>query len=245
MSVNQIFTFIPRGVSWGLDIDVDQVVMQSIQKYDTLDSLGYTTTLALAFIPENLVDMLRVELHTPNSRLFNNPEAPVREMMSMIDPSIPLLGGSVPSGSQPSGSPVGTDAAKGGSDGDESGGGGSGPGPGGSGSSAPVRPAAVAVGVSTVVGATIYGAAMFFVARRYRARRKLHYRSRSVGSSLNGNRTRETLFPGLFMSGGRGDGYRSTTPYATGGRNSQNSGGSARTQMISAPVMAENSLGWN
>jgi len=52
------------------------------------------------------------------------------------------------------------------------------------------------------------------------------------------------------MSGGRGEGYQSTTPYATGARDSQNSGGgsargSARTQMISAPVMAENSLGWN
>jgi hypothetical protein len=53
-----------------------------------------------------------------------------------------------------------------------------------------------------------------------------------------------------LMSGGRGDGYGSTTPYAAGARDSQNSGGgsargSARTQMISAPVMAENSLGWN
>jgi len=195
------------------------------------------------------VDVLKVELHTPNSRLFNNPEAPVREMMSMIDPSIPLLGGLVPSVSQPQGGSTVTDPANGGSEGD-GGNGGSGPGPGGSASSSPVRLSAIGVGLGAVTGAVAYGAAMFFVARRYRRRRKLHYRSNSAASNIDGNRTRESFFPGPLMSGGRGDGYGSTTPYAAGARDSQNSGGgsargSARTQMISAPVMAENSLGWN
>jgi hypothetical protein len=96
-----------------------------------------------------------------------------------------------------------------------------------------------------VAGATLYGAAMFLVARRYKRKNAGHQRSSSV--MLGGNRR-----PGevsALVSGGVGTGYRSTGRNS-GGSGSTDSGssrgthGSGRTY-ISPPMMAENSLGWN
>jgi len=101
------------------------------------------------------------------------------------------------------------------------------------------------VGIVTAgVGvAAAYGAAMFLIARRYKKRRLAHRRSSSV---LNPAEMRQSGSPallggaGAFMSGGR------TTPgHDRNSRGSGRTGNSARTQQISAPMMAENSLGWN
>lgn len=101
------------------------------------------------------------------------------------------------------------------------------------------------VGIVTAgVGvAAAYGAAMFLIARRYKKRRLSHRRSSSV---LNPAEMRQSGSPallggaGAFMSGGR------TTPgHDRNSRGSGRTGNSARTQQISAPMMAENSLGWN
>jgi len=104
--------------------------------------------------------------------------------------------------------------------------------------------AGIASGV--IAGAALYGTAMFFIAKRYRKRKAAHQRTSSVlGGPQDMAQYRDA--PGALtglMAGGRGQGYRSTTP---GGRDSRNSdrSGSGRTQYISPPVAAENSLGWN
>jgi hypothetical protein len=97
----------------------------------------------------------------------------------------------------------------------------------------------------------MYGAAMFIVARRYKRKRQ-HRRASSMGSS-QASEMRYTdagspaMMGGALMS-------REFSSYggaaAPGGRNSHGSGrsgmgGSVRTAAISAPVAAENSLGWN
>jgi hypothetical protein len=96
-----------------------------------------------------------------------------------------------------------------------------------------------------VAGATLYGAAMFLVARRYKRKNAGHQRSSSV--ILGGNRR-----PGevsALVSGGVGAGYQSTGRNS-GGSGSTDSGSSRGTHgsgrsYISPPMMAENSLGWN
>lgn len=93
---------------------------------------------------------------------------------------------------------------------------------GGASGSSQTRASSVGIGVGVVGGAAAYGAGMFWVARRYRKRRQLHQRSNSTAEQ---------------QSEGRAGG--------SAGRLSPNSLRSNRTQMISAPVMAENSLGWN
>jgi hypothetical protein len=240
-AVVQIFTYLPQGIARGIEVKDDAVVMQYLQPYNTLASVGYIKTLAMAYIPSDMVSPLQLGLTNPNSGLYNHPSPSVQTLMGMIDPSIPVLAGESLNG----GSPVNTNSGNaGGSDGNGQGA------PIGSDTdtSAPVRPSSVGIGVGVVAGAAVYGAAMFLVARRYKKRRSLHQRSSSM---LDSGEPRYAGEGSALMTGGRGStaygGFRSTTPQGEHGRDSRNSGrtgGSGRTY-ISPPVMAENSLGWN
>jgi hypothetical protein len=216
--------------------------MQYLQPYNTLASLGYITTLAMAYIPSDMVSPLQLGLMNPNSALYTHPTPSVQTLMGMIDPSIPVLAGQSLNGGSPinadGASPTGTNensqGAPIGSDED---------------SSAPVRPSSVGMAVGVVAGAAVYGAAMFFVARRYKKkRRSLHQRSSSM---IDSGEPRYVGEGSALMTGGRGSagygGYRSATPLGQQGRDSRNSGrtGASGRTYISPPVMAENSLGWN
>ncbi|KAL9621305.1 MAG: hypothetical protein Q9160_004196 [Pyrenula sp. 1 TL-2023] len=247
-AVSQIFTFLPLGIAYGLDVNRKNVVMSNLAPYDNSKKTRYIATVAKAYIDSDLVDSLNLALHTRRSELYHHNNPSVRTLMSYIDPSIPLLGGLTLDGAGVPNSNTQT----GGNNSEEN----------NNNSGAPlsgdqdnhnVRPSSVGVAVGVVCGAAIYGAAMFLVARRYRRRRNAHQRSSSM---INTDDMRQREGAGVMtalMSGG-GEGYRSTTPNQSGGtgggrgsRNSRGSGrsGSARTQFISAPVMAENSLGWN
>jgi len=107
----------------------------------------------------------------------------------------------------------------------------------------------VAIVLGASGAAAAYGVAMFFIARRYKKKKQSHRRSSSImsNSEMRQSGSPATLLTGAnqFMSGGR-----SSPEYGTNNdRNSRGSGrsagNSARTQQISAPMMAENSLGWN
>lgn len=236
-AVSQIFSYLPVGVANGVAEPLGQVVMQYLQPYNTLDSLGYITTLAMAFVPADKVDALSIQLLNPNSNLYTNSNPSVVTLMSMIDPSIPILpGSSLPSGGTPVNS---ANSAATTSDGAASGDGS--PGSSDSGS-APVRPSSVGIAVGAVAGAAVYGAAMFLVARRYKKKRSGHQRSSSVQSGGN-------LRPGEQSSLAAGAGGRGSYGTRFGGRTSRNSDNSDSSRSgrtyISPPVMAENSLGWN
>ena len=236
-AVNQIFSYLPPGVADGLNIDQSEMVMQYLQPYNTISTLGYITTLAMAYIPAQMVDPLSLLLLNPNSALYTNPNPSVRTLMSMINPSIPVLAGSSVGGgtSMNSATAAGASPTSPNSQGapDEAN------------SSSPVVGKAVGVGLAAVAGAALYGAAMFYVAKRYKRKKASHTRSSSV---LSGGNRRPGEVSAL-MSGGVGAGYRSTGRNS-GGSGSTNSGSSGGTQVtgrtyISPPVMAENSLGWN
>lgn len=213
-----------------------EVVMQYLQPYNTLDSLDYITTLALAYIPSDHVNTLSVNLLNPNSDLYKNSNPSVSTLMGMIDSSIPLLPGSAMQGG---GTPI--NSANGAATTSNSGESNNGaPGSTDGGGSSSVRPSSVGIAVGAVAGAAVYGAAMFLVARRYKKKKAGHQRSSSVQSG----QVRAGEQSNLMVAGARGS-------YGTrfGGRTSQNSdrSGSNRSgrTYISPPVMAENSLGWN
>jgi hypothetical protein len=117
------------------------------------------------------------------------------------------------------------------------------------GSSHKVRGSSVGIGVGAVCGAAVYAAAMVYVARRYRNKRKGHQRASSVPTM---GEMRESSAGGMsqfFMSGANGG--RHSGGSGSGGRGSRQSAGSGgsngrsvREQGISNPIMAENSLGW-
>lgn len=242
VAINQIFSYLPLGVSDGLNMTKSKMVMQYLQPYNTLAKLHYVTTLAMAYIPSDEVDKLSMEIINLNSDLYENKDKSVKTLMDMIDPSVPLLAGQ---GLNPGGTPVnagdGT-ANTNNDDGEDSS-------PGSDGGSSGVRPSSVGIAVGAVAGAAVYGAAMFLVARRYKKRKAAHQRASSV-------QTDETPRPGEgtnLMTGARNS-YGSRVPggvyNGNNGRGSRNSdrseesGRSGRTY-ISPPVMAENSLGWN
>ncbi|KAE8348199.1 hypothetical protein BDV28DRAFT_153094, partial [Aspergillus coremiiformis] len=228
LSSSQIFLYIPIGLEYALQILRKEVSMLAIQPYNNSKSTGYVATVAMAYIPTTEVESLRKMLNNPNSALYQQADASAKALMSMIDPSIPLVVGE-------SGSITGSSGPSNlnGSGGNTNGGNGNGANDpnsdAGASSSGSARASSVGIGVGVVAGAAAYGAGMFWVARRYRKKRQLHQRSSSNVEQMSEGRAAGSLFvPGGGMS-----------------RNSHNSRGTARTQMISAPVMAENSLGWN
>lgn len=241
MSSAQIFMYLPQGIAYGLNLKEEQVIMHSLQPYDTSVSLGYITTLALAFIPTSMVAKLAMAVHTPVSPLYSNPALPVFTIMSHINPAIPIqvgggLDGVAPTntviGGAPSSTPATVDGGVFNTDAQNQ----------SSGKSS--MTAGIATGA--VAAAAAYGAAMFFIARRYKKRKLAHRRTRSVMNpaemmQANGS---PALMGGAFMSGGR-----QTPGPESNDRNSRGSGrsngNSAKTAQISAPMMAENSLGWN
>lgn len=228
-SSSQILYYTPLGLIAALAVPADQVVVQSIQSYDTTATLGYLTTVVLNYIPSDQVNVLAHDLTTRSSALFQQKDPSIRTLFAMINPAIPLF----PDQSM-GGSPPATTGSSSGSSGSGSSGSANNPGGdagGASASSSSVRTSSVGIGLGVVAGAAAYGAGMFYVARRYRKRRQLHNRSSSTASEQMSEASANTSL------------FRSMSPY--GGANSRNSGRSNRTQMISAPVMAENSLGWN
>ena len=237
-SRDQIFLYLPQGIAYGLGIDLSNVTMQTLRAWDTTQDLHYVTTLALAWVPHDLVDTLSLALHTPSDKFYNNPDASVKTLCSMINNAIPIRadnntepgrptdGGTSPtSPSNQGAAPVGGDI----------------------GGSQPVKASSVGIGVGVVCGAAAYGAAMFFVARRYKKRRQSHMRSPSMYSSPVMSHVGPDPAAGAALMSGAMGGERSVSPYydRAESRGSGRSGGSSGRQQISAPVMAENSLGWN
>lgn len=243
IAVAQIFEYLPKGLAYGLSLASPNVVIHHLQPLDTTKTKRYITTLAFVYIPNDLVDKLDMDRRNPNSDLFKNPDPPVNEMMCLLDPTIPLRATDAET--------TGDDSGLSG-DGSWLGSGGNGPetltsdgAPLGNSGSGSVSKKSVGVAFGIVAGAAAYGAAMFLIARRYRQRRNRHTRSSSIGRSVSpGSNPAGALMGGTVMHGAR-------SPYGSAGpshdkRGSRGSGkASARTQNISAPMMAENSLGWN
>lgn len=253
MSSAQIFTYLPKGIAYGLEIQESDVVMHSLVPYDTSRTLNYITTLALAYIPTKVVSNLGIMIHVPVSRLYKNPSEPVAVIMSSINPSIPITVGSGLDGSD-SASSSGAD----GSSPTAGGKGNTGTGNGGifdtneNNQTPSAKGMTAGIATGAVVAAAAYGAAMFFIARRYKRRKLSHRRARSVmnpGEMMEASGS-AALPGGVYMSGGRqSTGSGESGSGSSGDRHSRGSGrsagNSARTAQISGPMMAENSLGWN
>lgn len=246
MTSRQIFSYLPQGIADGLGISIDNVIMNSLVPYDTQAQLGYVTTLALLYIPQSMVNTLSLDIHIPTSQLYNDPDPSVNTMMRYINSAIPITAGATLASSG-SGASTGSDSSA-----DSSSNSGSSS-DGGvfndntqQSASPSTKSTTAGIAVGTIGAAAAYGAAMFFIARRYKKRKQGHRRASSL---VNPSEMRQTGSPAL-MGGAYMAGARTSTP-ASGGqdRNSRGSGrsvgNSARTQLISAPMAAENSLGWN
>jgi hypothetical protein len=218
LSSSQIFEYIPKALKNALPQTAS--TMWALEPYYSWQTTGYNATLAIFYFPRDKVQALKDLKLNPNSALYQSSDESVKTLMSMIDPSIPLeFAGNYPtsSGSSSSNSGSGSSSNGGSTDGNSN--------TDGSGNSSKAKASSVGIGVGVVAGAAAYGAGMFWVARRYRKRKQLHKRSSSTAEQMS-----QASGGSIFAAGGRMSGSQRT------GRSGQ---------MISAPVMAENSLGWN
>ncbi|KAK1996979.1 hypothetical protein LX36DRAFT_579398, partial [Colletotrichum falcatum] len=240
----QIFTFLPQALADAAGINVDQIQMTKLVPYDTSQTLGYITTLAKFYYPRSLVDTLRMDIKIANSAIYNNANPLVYNLTQNINPAIDIIpgmeddGGSTgEDGSSSSPTPNNPNDPLGG-DQDPS-------------QQSPIQKGtAAAIGIGAVGVAAAYGAAMFIIARRYKQKKQAHRRA----SSLTSSEMRYTgagsppMMGGALMSrdfsnyGGVAGGRES---HGSGRTGRSGMGNSARTAVISAPVAAENSLGWN
>ncbi|KAJ5143024.1 uncharacterized protein N7515_001811 [Penicillium bovifimosum] len=225
LSSSQIFNYTPQAIGFALPTlsAKESPVMFALEPYYNWQATGYNATLAIFYFPRDKVDALRALKINPNSALYNQKSESIQSLMSMVDSTIPLEF----SGNYPSGKTDSTDGHGDGGSTDDSDGGNNNNGDGSAGSSK-AKASSVGIGVGVVAGAAAYGAGMFWVARRYRKRKQLHQRSSSTVEQMSQG---GSAAGSLFAAGGRAP--------------SHGSRGTARSQMISAPVMAENSLGWN
>jgi hypothetical protein len=240
VSSAQIYALLPEGLAYGLGLNVSQIVMKSLVPLNTTAQLGYITTIALAYIPETMVNTLSLDLHIPSALIYHNPSTNVNALMNYIDPAIPIFPGSTLTGAEATGtgtaeaatSTVPNSSVFNSASQQQS-------------SSVAGKAAAIATGC--VGAAAAYGAAMFFIARRYKKRRQSHRRSSSTfgsGPEMMQSGSPALLGANAIMSGGRTSPGENT--YDRNSRGSGTSAGhSARSQQISGPMMAENSLGWN
>jgi hypothetical protein len=234
----QIFHYLPKAVSDALNISQSEVRNIGLKPLDTTAYQGFITTLALFTIPKDLQGTLAAQLRNPADAFWHNKDQTVNDLTNLINTACPLPAGKLPGDNSSPNQAVNPAAAT-------SGGAADGGALGGDiGASRPVNGSAAGIATGAIVGAIAYGAAMFFVARRYRNKRAAHQRSSSVPST--GTRNTYGSIPGgaaAWMHGARNG---RITPGSRGSHGSSSSQGrSVRTQQISAPVMAENSLGWN
>jgi hypothetical protein len=242
----QIFMYLPQGISDALSLKADQVTMHSLAPFDTQSTYGFITTLATFYIPSNMVSTLKNQIKSPISPLYHNPNESVFNITKEINNGIDLIpgnqmveGGSVPGTSNSGAKPTTSTPAQQGGNGLFDPSAQNAPTPG-----SKTTTAGIAVGA--IGAAAAYGAAMFFIARRYKRKRSSHRRTSSIQSPADmRNDMRFTgspaLMGGAVMSGGLDGGRDSRGSGQTG----PSVGQSARTAGISGPLMAENSLGWN
>ncbi|KAI0899803.1 hypothetical protein F4806DRAFT_266529 [Annulohypoxylon nitens] len=246
LAASQMFDLLPQGLAWGGGYDTSRVVMYSIKPYDTISRLGYITSQAMVWYPSDGVSKLSQDIGYPTTALYNNPNSLVRNLTSQINPAIGIMPGSTLDGATGSTGGSGSDPADTGSSNND-------PfdtqGPGEQTTSAQQGvTAGIAVGAASVAGA--YGAAMFIIARRYKRKKQRHQRSSSINSPSEMRQAGSpALMGGALLSRdftsnpGYGGVVGNTRDSQGSGRSGMNS--SARTANISAPVAAENSLGWN
>ena len=240
----QVFRFLPQVLAGAASISMDQVQVTMLVPYDTRDRWGYVSTIAKLYYPENLVETLQMDIWSPNSAIYNSDNDIVRNLAAVINPKIDIYGNINDDGTG-KGSDGGSETTGSGGSGNDAFGG-----SGNTDQSGKQKATTAGIAIGAFGLSVMYGAAMFIVARRYKRKRQAHRRASSIsGSSEASSEMQYTgagspaLMGGALLS-------REFSGYGgiPGGRESHGSeqtGNSARTANISAPMAAENSLGWN
>jgi hypothetical protein len=256
----QVFKLLPRALTEGAGsvFANSKVIVKKLVPLDTRAALGYITTCAHVTYPSSMLDKLEVDIKLANSLLYRNQDILVFNLTAQINSAIPLQIGLFPDGSDN------------GNGGNGNGNGGSGnsdpfnnPQNNGNGSQ---KGTTAGIVTGAVFVAAAYGVVMFVIARRYKRKKQQHRRASSITSPADMQESGRSpaLMGGALLSRDFTGSYGATAGTTSGtvgtagtvsgltssggGRNSHGSGRSGTNnsgRLISAPVAAENSLGWN
>ena len=96
LAAAQIFSLMPQALAHagGFEAGDERIQMLSIEPYDTSKPLGYITSQALIYFPEEAVDQLRLDVKIPQSELYNHEAPLVRNLTREINPAIDIILGS-------------------------------------------------------------------------------------------------------------------------------------------------------
>lgn len=251
----QIFRLLPEALAFASSIESHRVRVTKLMPMNTVNTLGYWTTLAVVSYPQAYVESLRLDVKIASSPLYNNPTPLVYNLTMQINPAIDIILGSTLIGDG-SGGDSGSNPSNAGNNGNAD------PFTNNNNGNQTSQQRGTTAGIvgGAVAVAAAYGAAMFVVARRYKRKKQAHRRASSLGGSPSDMQQMgggsPALMGGALLSrdftgyGGVAGGAAAASAGAPGGRDSHGSGRSgmglsSRTAYISAPVAAENSLGWN
>ncbi|CAK7266179.1 multicopy suppressor of a budding defect [Sporothrix epigloea] len=240
----QVLKILPELLSYQGGFDQSKSVVQRLVPYDTTSQLGYVTMLAICTYPTTLVDQLRMDMHIPTAALWNDPDQLAYNMSQEINPAIDIILGST-LGYSATGTAGNFAASTTGGSSDPFTNNNS------SDQTSSQRGITAGIAVGAIFVSAAYGGAMFIIARRYkRKKQSVHRHSDSLTSHSAMRQTGSpALMGGALLSRDFTSTYGAVPAAAAGGRNSHGSGrsntNSARTAFISAPMAAENSLGWN
>lgn len=243
----QIFSLVPLALSQAGGFDISKAQVKRLVPMDTQNSLGYITTCAIVSYPKSMVETLSIDIKLANSPLYNNPDQLIYNLTQQINPAIPIIVGQYPDGLGGTIDGGSGDTTGGGPNSDPFGTNGNSD---ASGQSSSQRGTTAGIVSGAVAVAAAYGVVMFVVARRYKRKKQSHRRASSISNPSEmseAGRGSPALMGGALLSRDFTSSYGAVPP---GGRDSHGSGrsgmgNSGRTQFISAPVAAENSLGWN
>ncbi|RPA84023.1 hypothetical protein BJ508DRAFT_46888 [Ascobolus immersus RN42] len=91
-AVYQILDYLPQGLAYGMGIkNSTNITIRAIQPYDRQRNLGYIVALVYVFIPGDGLEELEDQIPRAGSQLYAHPDESVRELMSFVDPKIPLV----------------------------------------------------------------------------------------------------------------------------------------------------------
>jgi len=89
----QIFTYLPLALSQGEDMPLGRITIKSLVPSSAFNGLDYIMTKALVYFPTEGVPILRQDIRLPNAPLYSNPNDLIRNLTSTIDSSIDILTG--------------------------------------------------------------------------------------------------------------------------------------------------------
>lgn len=246
----QIFEYLPHALSeaGGFKVGLSQV--KRLVPMDTQNSLGYITTCAIVSYPRSMIEALSLDIKLPSAQLYNSHNKLIFNLTQQINPAIPITIGEYPEWLHGgSGENNGDDTNSGGSNSDPFGSGGGGGGNSG-GPSGAQRGTTAGIVTGAVAVAAAYGVVMFVVARRYKRKQQGHRRASSISNPPEmgeQGRGSPALMGGALLSRDFTSSYGAapSNERHSHGSGRSGTGNSGRTQFISAPVAAGNSLGWN